>query len=359
MTHEPRAHPPRTHRLFFWLILGSLSVFFAEVVSGSDMFPYFHAWGLLAIMPLYTLHILVLSYVVFNYGKPNLYILFIAGAIFGMYEAYITKVLWNPPWGTPLLHMGGVAWIELVVLVLWWHPFMAFIIPLFLAENLLTRSKETMGALPEKLYRILSGKRGLLVLFLFAIIAGGFQSANSPSPFLSLASGLSTFAFLMMMIYVWKHKMKGENYSMRELLPRKGEFKTLLILLFVLYAIMGILLRPESVPGIASHMIIWMMYGGLFLLLHLHFKSSRSEQVRIHNELPISVSWKTVTFAWLTFILTSAALSLAGVGIMILLGGWIAGGGFGLYLLFLTIRDLNKDPSPPDATSIETEGLRV
>lgn len=66
------------------------------------MFPYFEALGILAIMPLYTLHILVLSYVVFNIGRPRFYTLLSAGIIFGMYEAYITKVLWSPPGETPL-----------------------------------------------------------------------------------------------------------------------------------------------------------------------------------------------------------------------------------------------------------------
>ncbi|MFB0504573.1 MAG: hypothetical protein ACETWE_12125, partial [Candidatus Bathyarchaeia archaeon] len=59
--------PPR---LFFWIILGTLSTFFAEVLSGSDLFPFFHWWGLLVTTPLYTLHILVLSYVVFRFSKP-------------------------------------------------------------------------------------------------------------------------------------------------------------------------------------------------------------------------------------------------------------------------------------------------
>ena len=52
------SQPPKWLKLLFWLILGALSTFFAEVVAGSDPFPYFHPWGILLVCPLYTLRIL-------------------------------------------------------------------------------------------------------------------------------------------------------------------------------------------------------------------------------------------------------------------------------------------------------------
>lgn len=77
-------------KLFFWLILGCLSTFFAEVISGSFFFPFTRPTGIILIIPLYTLHLLALAYIVYNYGKAKFYTLFIAGTIFGMYEAYAT-----------------------------------------------------------------------------------------------------------------------------------------------------------------------------------------------------------------------------------------------------------------------------
>ena len=82
-------------KYLFWLIMGALSTVLAEVVAGSSPFPFFDAWGILVVFPLYTLHILVLSYIVFRKCVPTLKNLFLAGALFGLYEAYITKVLWT------------------------------------------------------------------------------------------------------------------------------------------------------------------------------------------------------------------------------------------------------------------------
>ncbi|MFO7944382.1 MAG: hypothetical protein R6U51_08825 [Anaerolineales bacterium] len=72
------------------------------------MFPYFHAWGLLVVVPLYGLHILVLAHLVYRSPQPHFPSLIFAGMLFGLYEAYLTKVLWDPPWGEALI-IGGVA----------------------------------------------------------------------------------------------------------------------------------------------------------------------------------------------------------------------------------------------------------
>ena len=89
--------PPFLVRLLFWLILGAFSVFFAEVTAGSSPFPWIDAWGLFVVLPLYGLHVLFLAWIVVPRARRiSLPTLFVAGALFGMYEAYITKVLFDP-----------------------------------------------------------------------------------------------------------------------------------------------------------------------------------------------------------------------------------------------------------------------
>ena len=100
MEHVQDQTPSRKDKIFFWLILSALSTFFAEVISGSFIFPFTTVWGWIGVIPLYGLHLLVIGYWVFR-GRPKLWLLFIGGVIFGLYEAYITKVLWIPTWGEP------------------------------------------------------------------------------------------------------------------------------------------------------------------------------------------------------------------------------------------------------------------
>ena len=345
--------PPGKIKIFFWLILGFLSVFFAEVVSGSDMFPYFTPWGLLVVVPLYTLHILVLSYIIFRRGNSslnsssnlksnlNLYTLFIAGAIFGMYEAYITKVLWSPTWGDPIISVGGIALIESIVLVLWWHPLMAFIIPLFVSENLLTASKETMNCLPKRFNQLFNSKKKYMLIPLFALLLGAIQSSNSLSPSHSILSGFSTTLLLMVLIYIWRNKTKGMEYTMRQLLPSKKEFIVLSVLLITFYIVTGLYLRPEALPGLMPQLIVWLAYAFLFGLLYLNLKRSRKIKIAAYNnvEIPILFSWKPLIIFSLIFSATSAIFAAAGIGMFVMLAMWLFGIVVGLRMLYLSVKD--------------------
>ena len=136
-------------RWLFWLILGAFSVFFAEVLATSDPYVFFHFFGLLGVFPHYTLHVLVLAPLVIRLDrKVRFGALFLAGTLFGLYEAYMTKVLWSPPWDPDAIRIGGVAVMTSAMLVLFWHPFFSFLLPLFVADHLLLDSDRLQFSLP-------------------------------------------------------------------------------------------------------------------------------------------------------------------------------------------------------------------
>jgi hypothetical protein len=254
---------PKKHQLLFWLILAAFSTYFAEVFSGSDMFPFFHAWGLLVVVPLYGLHILLLGSLVFREGGPRFSSLVFAGMIFGLYEAYLTKVLWDPPWGGALI-VADVAPIETLVLVFWWHTWFSFIIPLLVAEKLFSDSTSLGRSIPGKLGVFLNSWSGLASLMVFG---GLFQSINSPSLTQSLLSGLTTTGVLTGLALLWKRTTRGASYSLVNLLPDRKQFQRLLIPTGILYLALGILIRPEAYPGFPGHLMIWILYAGAIYLL--------------------------------------------------------------------------------------------
>ncbi len=249
--------PLRT-KLLFWILLGSLSVVFAEIAAGSSPFPFFDLWGLLVVFPLYSLHILVLSYVVFRMGKPTLRNLFLAGAVFGLYEAYITKVLWTG-WSGSGLSFFGVQVVETAVLVFFWHPFMAFILPVVVAGRLTSGG----GAiLPPVARRILDSG----AFWAAAAVLLGLEHALNSSLAASILSPLSGFIVLAVLISLWKMS-GGSGYRMADLLPDKKWFIALLCMLALLYLAGGILIRSDAIPGLASQAAIWTMYAVFLGLL--------------------------------------------------------------------------------------------
>ena len=254
--------PPQKHQWLFWLILAAFSTFFAEVFSGSDMFPYFSAWGLLVVVPLYGLHIILLASLVYRADQPRFPSLVFAGMVFGLYEAYLTKVLWSPPWGDPVI-IAGFAPIETLVLVFWWHCWFSFIIPLLVAEKLLTGSNSLGLSLPGKLGDFLNSWGGLAAVMIFG---GLFQSINSPSVGQSLLSGISTTGVLIGLTALWKRISREQTYTMKELLPNQKQFNWLLIPVGIMYLAMGILIRPDATPDLIGHLMIWILYGACFFL---------------------------------------------------------------------------------------------
>ena len=328
-------------RAFFWLILGSLSVYFAEVVSGSDIFPFFKPLSWILVFPLYTLHTLVLWTAVFRHGKGWLYALFPAGALFGLYEAYITKILWSPTWNPDPIRVSGVALIETLLLVLFWHAFMAFIIPLFLAETSLTSSREVFSLLPGQAKRILVSKRAPTLAYVLAFVAGILQSTGAPTPFDSLASGILNSAFLIVLISMWKRR-GGTRYHLRDLLPGPKGFKLLLALLVVDYIVLGALLRPEETPGIGAQATIWALYLFFSLLLYLGVRRSKIFKVRTS---PYEMDTSARRLVALTALFTAGSVlgSLTGLGFIAALSVWVFGVAFGLIVLGLTVRHVFSD----------------
>ncbi|QDA31706.1 hypothetical protein FH039_08985 [Thermococcus indicus] len=251
-------------RYFFWFLLASLSVFFAEVTVASYLYPYFTPWGIISLLPLYGLHTLVLAGVVYRFGKPRFETLYLAGILFGLYEAYITKVVWNPEWG-PFLKIGGVGIFEVLVVVLFWHPFMSFIIPVGVAE-LLTSGRKI---LPDIVLRH---------PYITAALLGIVESSNAPTPLHSFLSTFSSSAFLIILTYLWLERFKGRSQDMRRLLPASKELKTLFIALVAYYIIFGSLLRREALPEVSAQVPIWLIYAATFSLLYRALKKSQREE---------------------------------------------------------------------------------
>jgi hypothetical protein len=324
---------PNKYQWLFWIILACFSTYFAEVFSGSDMFPYFHIWGILVVVPLYGLHILTLASLVFRSPQPRFSSLVFAGMIFGLYEAYITKVLWSPPWGDPVI-VAGIAHIETLVLVFWWHAWFSFIIPLLVAEKLLSNSTSLGRSLPGKLGIFFNSWGGLAAVMVFG---GLFQSINSPSVRESLLSGVSTTGVLVILVLIWKRVTRDQSSSMAKLLPNRRQFKWLMIPMAIMYLAMGVFLRTDSYPGLIGHLTIWILYGGSFYLL---YKSQKNPEIVF--EPTNLISWDNKK--WL---MLAGIFPLAAVGGEILVGPfsdilalvfWFGGIIFGLITFLKAVR---------------------
>jgi hypothetical protein len=327
---------PKNLKYFFWLVLGAFSTVVPEVIAGSDLYPFFKITDYLIVIPLYTLHSLVLWYIVWNWGKPRLYNLFPAGAIFGLYEAYMTKVIWNPTWSEFPLKLFGIALVETLILVLFWHSFLAFIVPMLVVESL-TCSREINHGLPiwfsNWIRKVSFGGKYLILPF----IAGVFQSINTTNLQDSIFSGLTSTLIIMVMVNLWK-RFGGKEYSLRSLLPTKREFNFLLFILLFMYGLMGIFWRPEALPGITDQISVIALY--LFFGSLLYFGIKKSQEDTSINPMEFVISDRGMILFGIIFTLGSIFGKASGFSIIVVYFVWFGGIIFGLYVLFHSIRTL-------------------
>ncbi len=337
--------PPRV-QLLFWALLGCASVILTEVVTFSFPFPFVTVWGLLVICPLYTLHVLVLAWLIFRRGAVSLYTLFLAGALLGMYEAYVTKVLWNPTWGDATVTFGGVYVVQTAILVLFYHPLMAFVLPLLVCESLFTTSRELLRSLHARSQRWISS-RPVLTSAVLGIYGGAFHAVAASSVRNSLTSVLLSAFVWGVVVLAWKRW--GGKWTLRDLLPSDRQATGLIGLLLIGYLWQGVLLRPEALPRtLLPHLTVWAMYllfGGL-LWLHLRHSAplAAPEPARRCQPERLSIAY-FLAFAS-TSVLGSAMKTAAGAMVLV---SFLLGIGTGLWLVLraaVALRQLTVQARP-------------
>jgi hypothetical protein len=306
-------------RYVFWFIIASLSALFGDVAISATLYPFFSPWGILVILPLYGLHTLVLASIVYRFGRPRFETLYLAGVIFDLYEAYITKIIWNPDWESPI-QVGGISILELLVVVFFWHPFMSFMIPLGVAELLTSRR----NLLPEFVL-----KRPLL----FAMVLGALESSNSPSPIHSFLSLASTLAVILLLARWWRSRYEEEKLD--DLLPTLGELRFLVPILLMYYVVLGLGIKREAIPGLGAQAFVWFLYALTFYLLYGALKKSRGLEVEqtaapsLRKLVVLSVVWIISGVAFSTLELFIPELKFVIIALL-----WLFGAVVGLVSFF-------------------------
>jgi len=326
--------PPLRLKLGFWLLLGMLSTAFAEVVSGSDPFPFFLPWGFLVVTPLYSLHTLVLATIIVRFRMLTWQGLCFAGAVFGLYEAYITKVLFDPPWGQEVaLSFAGVAWAHAVLLVLWWHPLMAFFVPLLIAETLLTKSRLVLDALPASLRTALTtGRRPLLWTVGFAVCCGLMTSGTPTTIGIAVVSIVSNGVLLLFLVWFWRTRLDGTRLTMDALLPGRKGLAVCAVLLGALYLVAGPFLRAESLPAMDGHVAIavaYVLFAAALFRCRAFYRVAPSHRT---GKTAGTMPWFPLGAFVITYAVTTVCSKqvLGSYAIAFPLANWLVGGLIGL-----------------------------
>ncbi len=288
------------------LLLSLTSVFFAEVIAGSYKYPLYELWGIFVVVPLYGLHTIVLLYVIkktLGNRKVMFASLYFAGTIFGLYEAYLTKVLWVglSPDSLIVFH---IAIIDFLVLVFLWHPLMSFIIPSLVFEGFMTKDNYLYEGLPEIVKKGLKNKK---VRISFFLVIGLAFSLNGVSPLNVLKSGFANAIPILLLYYFLRKKEIHLKYSLKEILPNKKEFIVFNVLLFSMYLVMGNMIQRD-VLTLINQIIIWVIYLFFAILFYKKLKNNKLAEEYDVNEAVLN--FNEMIIATLIIIISGAIFSL-------------------------------------------------
>ena len=324
------------------IILASfLSMFFAEVFSGSSPLWFFSGWGLLVTLPLYGGHLLLLINLAMRFRRTSVSSLYLWGILFGLYESWITKVLWagyigaTPGLGT----FFGIGVQEFAVLALFWHPVFSFIIPVLVYETLVAAAGNPGGVLPSHAPFLARRRQNFILAGAALLIGASFLNVgvqtNAPGAVVTI---LGSVALISLALWLAVRERRGEaaQFGIGSLrLGRRG-FSVLVIYIAVLYAVTFPLLLPERIPGLPVIAFTLAIYGAVVALIYLKKPNGEAASPPANGTTFFSI--RDLGGLAIALVAATAILSLSPVADFVLFYGFYWGiTGAGCFLLAMVM----------------------
>jgi hypothetical protein len=265
---------PLTRRRRFDLIwarlwIGWLVLIAAEVFSGASLKNgLWHPWTLIVTYWLYFAHFFFFTTLAVRTGRTSFWSLYLWGVLFGLYESWITKVIWHGYNGDGKFVLGSLGpfgFSELSMVVIF-HPMMSFILPLAAAGVWIPSLRRNFPDLawftgPSRWARII---RVYLMVNLGVIVA-----MNSGGP-LNLTLNLAFAGIVLVAFRRLALPVSSSADSTPIVVFTKRGFIGLCGYLALLYGVTYPGLRPDGLPSTAVQLLTAAFYALVIAGLRLH-----------------------------------------------------------------------------------------
>ena len=266
-------------RLPAFLLIGTLSFFYAEIFSGASRVWFLDPGSMIITFPIYLSHIVLLLNVAFRAGKMSICHLYLLGVLFGLYESWITQVLWHGYYGADTVTIiAGIAIYETIVLTLFWHPIFSFIIPILvfqlLACSFSNRNLSCDLILTSHETFLMDSKRNRILLLIIVLSGSVFMTFNYGGDLVMIGMVLIG-SYAIIMILAWYIGRNTGVYDLSVLAVQRIWPLVLFILssyliFFYLSGLQGFLSdgapRIPEFPGVVIILLIYGLIIGLFIL---------------------------------------------------------------------------------------------
>ncbi len=265
------------NKLSLIILFGLLSVICAEVFSGSAPLWMYDLWGLLVVLPLYWGHGLLLWNIAIRYRKTSITHLYLLGIIYGLYESWMTKVIWagymessGPQFGQFL----GFAIGEFLIIALFWHAVFSFIVPL-MVFHILGNTEPSFA---------FTRRRKLLFGFVI-LIASIFIPSGLGFDLFAILLAYGTNALILLCAIFLGRRLNPEGFSLESLrLGRKGLAIVISYTAF-LYVFLLVAIFPERIAPPLTILLTILFYALVIFLFAVS-----PEQAFPKDQIPSGIS---------------------------------------------------------------------
>ena len=278
------------------LRIGLIVLICAEVFSGASLqMGIWHPWTLLVTYWLYFAHFFFLTTLAVYTARTSLWSLYLWGVLFGLYESWITKVIWFGYGGDGKMMLGrlgpyGFAESSMVFI---FHPVMSFLLPLAVACLLYPDLRRFFPDLAWFTARTRAARimRAYLVFSLSPVV--GLNSGGPLNLVLNLAFVCGVFLILTWLARTGSAAKQGRSVVV---FGRWG-FVALCVYLAVLYGVAYLVLKPEGLPSVRVQLLTLFIYAVIVLGLMLHRPRESVPSASVPVEPP-ELSCAMAVFAW-------------------------------------------------------------
>jgi hypothetical protein len=255
----PSGHS-RSKVLFARILIGLIVLICAEVFSGASLQKgLWHPWTVLVTYWLYFAHFFFLTTLAVRTGRTSLSALYLWGVLFGLYESWITKVIWYGYSGDgkfAMGHIGPYGFSELSMVFIF-HPVVSFIVPLAVTCLLCPPLRRLF---PELAW--FSGKsRGARVVQAYLVFSfAPMMAFNSGGPINLTINLVVAIILLLVLIQLAQPALDASDGRPIVVFGRRG-FGGLCVYLVFLYGVGYVVLRPEGRPSVTVQLFTFVFYA--------------------------------------------------------------------------------------------------
>ncbi|MCC6795381.1 MAG: hypothetical protein IT366_09705 [Candidatus Hydrogenedentes bacterium] len=263
---QPHTTISRTSLVSARLFVGLIVLVGAEGLSGASIRTgLWHPWTLLVTYWLYFAHFFFFTTLAIRTRKTSLPALYLWGVLFGLYETWITKVVWAGFEGNGHFTLGkiGPYGFAEINMVFFFHPLLSFLLPLCVLTVL---SPGCRRMFPELAGLMRDTRKARMLRVYLVVMYVTVLSLISGGP-LNIAINIVVVAAAGWVLLRFGENALKDKPAESLLVLRPRGFAVVCVYLAFLYGLTYFYLRPGALPSAAVQFATFIFYAAAILSL--------------------------------------------------------------------------------------------